>query len=73
MCSNRFGWGVVIMADDLQRFDFDAEDPVVRAVERRIRREAIRQLDSIDLDDGDDTLDPLPEFNDIPVDRFTSG
>jgi hypothetical protein len=61
------------MADDLYRFDFDAEDPVVRAVERRIRREAIRQLDSIDLEDGDDRVTPLPPFNEVHVDRFTGG
>lgn len=61
------------MADDLYRFDFDMEDPVVRSVERRIRNEALRQLDSIDLDDGDAKVDPLPEFNDTSVDRFTSG
>ncbi len=45
------------------RFDPNDIDPVVRSVERRIRREAIRQLDSIDLDDEDDEddrVDPLP-------------
>lgn len=42
------------------RFDPNDIDPVVRSVDRRIRREAIRQLDSIDLDDDDDRVDPLP-------------
>lgn len=42
------------------RFDPNDIDPVVRSVERRIRREAIRQLDSVDLDDDDDRIDPLP-------------
>jgi hypothetical protein len=63
------------MADDLHGFDFDDADPVARAVERRIRRAAIRRLDSIDLDDPDDRVDPLPDFSDAPVDpsRSTSG
>ena len=42
------------------RFDPNDVDPVVRSVERRIRREAIRQLDSVDLDDDDDRVEPLP-------------
>lgn len=42
------------------RFDPNDIDPVVRSANRRIRREAIRQLDSIDLDDPDDRVDPLP-------------
>ncbi|MEL6983324.1 MAG: hypothetical protein AAFO29_12940 [Actinomycetota bacterium] len=45
------------------RFDPNDIDPVVRSVDRRVRREAIRQLDSIDLDDDDDRVDPLPPLS----------
>ena len=45
------------------RFDPNDTDPVVRSANRRVHREAIRQLDSIDLDDPDDTVDPLPRFD----------
>lgn len=42
------------------RFDPNDIDPVVRSVDKRIKREAIRQLDSVDLDDDEDRIDPLP-------------
>lgn len=41
------------------RFDHNDIDPVVRSVERRIQREALRQLDSVDLDDDDSRVDSL--------------
>jgi hypothetical protein len=44
------------------RFDPDDTDPVVRSTIRRIHRKAIEQLDSIDLDDPDDRVEPLPPF-----------
>lgn len=44
------------------RFDPNDIDPVVRSTERRIRRAALRQLDSVDLDDPDDRVDPLPKL-----------
>ncbi len=49
------------------RFDPNDTDPVVRSVDRRVRREALRQLDSIDLDDDDDRVDPLPPLGDATV------
>lgn len=50
------------------RFDPNDIDPVVRSVERRVGREAIRQIDSIDLDDDDDRVDPLPRFDRASLD-----
>lgn len=50
------------------RFDPNDIDPVVRSVDRRIRKEAIRQLDSIDLDDDDDRIDPLPSLTSAEAD-----
>lgn len=42
--------------------DVHTSEAVRRAADARIRREAIRQLDSIDLDDDDGTIEPLPAF-----------
>ncbi len=42
------------------RFDPNDTDPAIRSADRRIQREALRQLDSIDLDDDDARIDPLP-------------
>lgn len=44
------------------RFDPNDIDPVVRSTDRRIRREALRQIDSVDLDDPDDRVEPLPRL-----------
>ncbi len=44
--------------------DVQASEAVRRAADERIRQEAIRQLDSIELDDEDvdGRIDPLPQF-----------
>lgn len=35
-------------------------DPVVLATDQRVRREALRQLDSVDIEDDDARMEPLP-------------
>ncbi|MEM9561596.1 MAG: hypothetical protein AAGA93_03195 [Actinomycetota bacterium] len=45
------------------RFDPNDVDPVVRSVDRRLKREALRQLDAIDLDDDDARMEPLPPLD----------
>lgn len=41
--------------------------PVPRAAEERIRREALRQLDTVDIDDDDSRMEPLPTFSEEAV------
>ncbi len=42
--------------------DIHTSEAVRRSADERIRREAIRQLDSIDLDSDEGRIEPLPEF-----------
>lgn len=51
------------MGNPNRKLDFLSSDSVRRATNERIRNEALRQLDAIDLDDDDATIQPLPAFD----------
>lgn len=40
----------------------ELSDAVRRSADDRIRLEALRQLDSLDIDDEDGRIEPLPQF-----------
>ncbi len=48
-------------------FDFLTSDSVRRAANERIQREALRQLDTVDLDDDHSRIEPLPSSGAPPV------
>lgn len=51
-----------------ETFESDpTERAAARATDDRIRREALRQIESVDLDDDDWRIEPLPEFEGEPL------
>lgn len=60
-------------ANDDQQWTTVAVDPVVAAVDERIRREALRQLELLDLDDVDARIEPLWALSSGLTDRNGDG
>jgi hypothetical protein len=55
------------MTETEQGPDKASGDSAVVAVDEEIRREALRQLESIDCDDDDWRIEPLPSFEPQPT------
>lgn len=45
-----------------------SDDLVVTTVDEEIREEALRQIESIDCDDDNWRIEPLPTFSDVELD-----